>query len=380
MSRISYSELTGNQAISGARRGAPDESYLVLRAPPSRPEAPAGAAPVGRGEGAVVSTCMHTRGPSWRSTQHTAMLAMVVPCRSATSLSSPRSSWKRAQLPHLMREAISMPSETQSGRSSWKSAQLPHLMREAISMQSETQSGRSSWKSAQLPHLMREAISMQSETQSGRSSWKRAQLPHRSRFALQTCASLCHQYAISQQSVSNQSAISMQSVCLTGRGSPCTCASRRSTAAGAAPQAQGSGPRASLPRQCRSRRASDDAPLQMRACHQRSSVVISGHQWSSGVIRGHHLANASMPSEVISGHQWSSLVISGHQGSSPCKCEHAILRPQVDERVLDLDEWQSVALSGNQWHSVAISGSQWHSKALKGTPWRAVASPGPGSP
>ena len=118
MSRISYSELTGNQAISGARRGAPDESYLVLRAPPSRPEAPAAAAPVGRGEGAVVSTCMHTRGPSWRSTQHTAMLAMVVPCRSATSLSSPRSSWKSAQLPHLMREEISMQSETQSGRSS----------------------------------------------------------------------------------------------------------------------------------------------------------------------------------------------------------------------------------------------------------------------
>ena len=32
MNRISYSELTGNQALSGARRGGPDESYLVLRA------------------------------------------------------------------------------------------------------------------------------------------------------------------------------------------------------------------------------------------------------------------------------------------------------------------------------------------------------------
>ena len=36
-----------------------------------------------------------------------------------------------------------------------------------------------------------------------------------------------------------------------------------------------------------------------------------------------------------------------------CKGEHAILRPQVDERVLDLDEWQSVVISGHQWSSVA---------------------------
>ena len=74
----------------------------------------------------------------------------------------------------------------------------------------------------------------------------------------------------------------------------------------------------------------------------------------------------------------------------PCKCEHAILRPQVNERVLDLDEWRSVAISGNQWqsvalsstqwHSVALSGNQWHSVGLKGTPWRAVARTGPGSP
>ena len=68
--------------------------------------------------------------------------------------------------------------------------------------------------------------------------------------------SLCHQYAISTPSVR-----------LTGRGSPCTCASRRSTAAGAAPQAHSNGRRASLQRLCRSRQASDDAPLQRRACH-----------------------------------------------------------------------------------------------------------------
>ena len=56
----------------------------------------------------------------------------------------------------------------------------------------------------------------------------------------------------------------------------------------------------------------------------------------------------------------------------PCKCEHAILRPQVDERVLDLDEWKSVALSGNQWHSVALRGTLWDSKALHGEQWRVL--------
>ena len=66
------------------------------------------------------------------------------------------------------------------------------------------------------------------------------------------------------------------------------------------------------------------------------------------------------------------MVIRGHQWSSPCKCEHAILRPQVDERVLDLDEWQSVAISGTQWHSVAISGTPWHSVALHGSQWRVL--------
>ena len=56
----------------------------------------------------------------------------------------------------------------------------------------------------------------------------------------------------------------------------------------------------------------------------------------------------------------------------PCKCEHAILRPQVDERVLDLDEWQSVALSGIQWQSVTVSGTQRLSKALHGEQWRGL--------
>ena len=85
-------------------------------------------------------------------------------------------------------------------------------------------------------------------------------------YAIST-PSVRHQYAISTPSVCHQYAISTPSVCLTGRGSPCTCASRRSTAAGAAPQAHSNGRRASLQRLCRSRQASDDAPLQRRACH-----------------------------------------------------------------------------------------------------------------
>ena len=40
--------------------------------------------------------------------------------------------------------------------------------------------------------------------------------------------------------------------------------------------------------------------------HQRSSVVIRGHQWSSEVISGHQRSSV-----VIRGHQWSSEVISG---------------------------------------------------------------------
>ena len=42
--------------------------------------------------------------------------------------------------------------------------------------------------------------------------------------------------------------------------------------------------------------------------HQRSSEVISGHQWSSEIIRGHQRSSG-----VIRGHQWSSEIIRGHQ-------------------------------------------------------------------
>ena len=173
-----------------------------------------------------------------------------------------------------------MQSETQSGRSSWKRAQLPHLMREAISMQSETQSGRSSWKSAQLPHLMREAIIMQSETQS-----------------------VCPHYAISMPSVRHQYA----------------------------------------------------SPVEVRLVHaHRDGRQLPGRRRKPIVTVGEPASSDCAEAGKL-------------QMTLLCKGEHAILRPQVDERVLDLDEWQSVAISGTQWHSVAISGTQWHSVALSGT-------------
>jgi len=63
---------------------------------------------------------------------------------------------RSTDLRHLMREAISMPSERQS-----ENFEIDHLMREAISMPSERQS-----EAIEIDHLMREAISMPSERQS----------------------------------------------------------------------------------------------------------------------------------------------------------------------------------------------------------------------
>ena len=160
-------------------------------------------------------------------------------------------------------------------------------------MQSETQSGtqsaRSSWKSAQLPHLMREAISMQSETQSVR-----------------------HQYA---------------------------------------------------------------SPVEVRLVHaHRDGRQLPGRRRKPIVTVGEPASSDCAEAGKL-------------QMTLLCKGEHAILRPQVDERVLDLDEWQSVTIRGHRWPSVALRGHQRPSvpisghqrpsegtqRALSDTQWHSVA-------
>ena len=76
-----------------------------------------------------------------------------------------------------------------------------------------------------------------------------------------------------------------------------------------------------------------------------SSAVISGHQRSTAVISGHQRSSA-----VNSGHQWSSVVISGHQW--PAREAH------LPSEAITCSEPQSRAMSGPQSH--AMSGPQSH--------------------
>ena len=134
------------------------------------------------------------------------------------------------------------------------------------------------------------------------------------------CKSVCNPYAISLQSVCNQSAISQQSVC-----------------------------------------NQSASPVEVRLVHaHRDGRQLPGRR--------------RKPKEAVREPASSDSAEAGKlQTMLPCKCEHAILRPQVDERVLDLDEWQSLAISGNSWHSLALSSNQWQSVALRGNQWQSVA-------
>ena len=84
--------------------------------------------------------------------------------------------------------------------------------------------------------------------------------------------------------------------------------------------------------------------------HQRSSAVISGHQWSS--------MSCSRVSVVISGHQWPSVVISDHQWSSVVI---HVLQPR--EHSISSNQRHSEVLRSNQKYS-----TQKYSEVLEGTP------------
>ena len=126
--------------------------------------------------------------------------------------------------------------------------------------------------------------------------------------------------------------------------------------------------------------------------HYAISTPSVRHQYASPVeVR---LVHAHRDGRQLPGRRRKPIVTVGEPASSDCaeagklqmtllcKGEHAILRPQVDERVLDLDEWQSVTIRGHRWPavaisghqcpSVAISGYQRHSEALSGTNWPSV--------
>ena len=121
------------------------------------------------------------------------------------------------------------------------------------------------------------------------------------------------------------------------------------------------------------------------------------HQYASPVeVR---LVHAHRDGRQLPGRRRKPIVTVGEPASSDCaeagklqmtllcKGEHAILRPQVDERVLDLDQWQSVTIRGHRWPSVALRGHQRPSvpisghqrpsegtqRALSDTQWHAVA-------
>ena len=131
--------------------------------------------------------------------------------------------------------------------------------------------------------------------------------------------------------------------------------------------------------------------------HYAISTPSVRHQYASPVeVR---LVHAHRDGRQLPGRRRKPIVTVGEPASSDCaeagklqmtllcKGEHAILRPQVDERVLDLDEWQSVTIRGHRWPSVALRGHQRPSvpisghqrpsegtqRALSDTQWHAVA-------
>jgi hypothetical protein len=93
-------------------------------------------------------------------------------------------------------------------------------------------------------------------------------------------------------------------------------------------------------------------------------VIISRHQSSSAVISCQDAATRLQRSSVvISGHQWSSVVISRHQSSSVViSCQDATTRLQ--RRQLDAlirgHQSSSVVISRHQSSSVVVSGHQPH--------------------
>ena len=127
-----------------------------------------------------------------------------------------------------------------------------------------------------------------------------------------------------------------------------------------------------------------DAISMPSLCHQYAlSMPSVCHQYASPVEVS--LVHAHRDGRHLPGRRRKPIVTVGEPASSDCaeagklqmtllcKGEHAILRPQVDERVLDLDEWQSVTIRGHRWPSVALRGHQRPSEAISAHQWPSEA-------
>ena len=112
------------------------------------------------------------------------------------------------------------------------------------------------------------------------------------------------------------------------------------------PPDEGGNQRPSGALRCTQRRFEALSELQSRAPRHSASYNLE--------LRGTPSADLDVRRrKLIRSNQWQSVAISGNQWQSVADLD--VRR----RKLIRSNQWQSVAISGNQWQSVAISGNQW---------------------